>query len=71
MSDNRQAGKGSKRRPESRPGAYAEGWERVFGRKRKRALKDGEECGHRGCKNHITHPCEGCGRVGARGEVWE
>ena len=21
-----------------------------------------EPCIHRGCKNHITHPCEGCGR---------
>lgn len=25
-------------------------------------LKPGEECGHPGCKNHISHPCEGCGR---------
>lgn len=27
-------------------------------------LKDGEPCSHRGCLNHITHPCEGCGRIG-------
>ena len=20
-------------------------------------------CKHRGCYNHITHPCEGCGRI--------
>ena len=26
--------------------------------------KNGEPCKHRGCLNHITHPCEGCGRVG-------
>lgn len=26
-------------------------------------LKDGEPCGHHGCLNHITHPCEGCGRI--------
>ncbi len=29
-------------------------------------LKDGEPCGHPGCLNHITHPCEGCGRIGGR-----
>jgi len=27
-------------------------------------LKDGEPCHHRGCLSHISHPCEGCGRVG-------
>ena len=27
-------------------------------------LKDGEPCSHRGCLNHVTHPCEGCGRIG-------
>lgn len=26
-------------------------------------LKDGEPCGHRGCLSHVTHPCEGCGRI--------
>ena len=26
-------------------------------------LKDGEPCEHRGCLNHISHPCEGCGRI--------
>ena len=30
--------------------------------------KDGEPCNHKGCINHITHPCENCGRKGARGE---
>ena len=29
-------------------------------------LKDGEPCSHPGCLNHITHPCEGCGRIGGR-----
>ena len=24
--------------------------------------KDGEPCGHIGCLNHMTHPCERCGR---------
>jgi hypothetical protein len=31
--------------------------------------KDGEPCEHVGCANHITHPCEYCGRIGARGDV--
>lgn len=22
-------------------------------------------CGHKGCINHISHPCENCGRFGA------
>ena len=26
-------------------------------------LRDGEPCSHRGCLNHISHPCEGCGRI--------
>lgn len=26
-------------------------------------LKDGIPCYHIGCLNHISHPCEGCGRV--------
>lgn len=25
--------------------------------------KDGEPCGHPGCLNHATHPCEKCGRI--------
>jgi hypothetical protein len=35
----------------------------------RRALQDGEECGHPGCRAHISHPCEGCGRIGGRGPV--
>jgi hypothetical protein len=34
-------------------------------------LVDGEPCGHPGCLSHISHPCEGCGRIGGvqgRGE---
>lgn len=26
-------------------------------------LVDGEPCGHSGCLSHVTHPCEGCGRI--------
>lgn len=26
--------------------------------------KDGRPCSHSGCLHHISHPCEGCGRVG-------
>jgi len=28
---------------------------------------NGEPCYHKGCINHITHPCEVCGRIGAKG----
>lgn len=27
---------------------------------------DGESCPHPGCLSHISHPCEGCGRIGGR-----
>ena len=26
-------------------------------------LPDGIPCSHPGCLNHVTHPCEGCGRI--------
>jgi len=29
-------------------------------------FKDGVPCSHPGCASHVTHPCEGCGRIGAR-----
>jgi hypothetical protein len=29
-------------------------------------LKDGQPCAHPGCLQHLTHPCEGCGRVGGK-----
>jgi hypothetical protein len=29
-------------------------------------FKNGVPCSHPGCLNHITHPCEVCGRFGAR-----
>ena len=32
---------------------------------------DGEECGHAGCRMHLSHPCEKCGRIGAQGIVYE
>ena len=31
-----------------------------------RKLKNGEPCEHRGCLDHVSHPCEGCGRIGGR-----
>ena len=31
---------------------------------------DGQPCEHNGCLNHISHPCEGCGRIGGRGVVY-
>lgn len=30
-------------------------------------FNDGEPCHHLGCRSHISHPCEGCGRIGAQG----
>jgi hypothetical protein len=30
------------------------------------SIKDGEPCSHPGCLAHITHPCEGCGRIAGR-----
>jgi hypothetical protein len=32
-------------------------------------LKDGVPCEHPGCANHVTHPCEGCGRIGASSKL--
>lgn len=29
-------------------------------------LRDYEPCSHPGCLSHISHPCEGCGRVGGK-----
>jgi len=33
-----------------------------------RWVKSGEPCDHRWCLNHISHPCEGCGRIAGRGD---
>ena len=29
-------------------------------------LKDGQPCSHPGCLNHVSHPCEGCGRIAGK-----
>jgi hypothetical protein len=29
-------------------------------------LWDSEPCSHPGCLNHVTHPCEGCGRIAGK-----
>ena len=26
-------------------------------------LEDGVQCSHPGCIAHVSHPCEGCGRI--------
>jgi len=31
--------------------------------------EDGQPCKHPGCLKHMTHPCEGCGRIAGQGEV--
>ena len=33
-------------------------------------LTEGEPCGHPGCLSHITHPCEGCGRIRGRRPIY-
>jgi hypothetical protein len=33
--------------------------------------QDGEPCKHTGCINHITHPCESCGRITAKGYIFK
>lgn len=36
----------------------------------KRTIRSGEPCGvHRACLAHQSHPCEGCGRIGGKGEI--
>jgi hypothetical protein len=35
----------------------------------RRTLPDGVPCAHRGCLHHVTHPCEGCGRIAGAGVV--
>lgn len=35
----------------------------------KKVIKDGEPCDHNGCCNHVTHPCEICGRTCCQGDV--
>ena len=30
--------------------------------------REGEPCSHPGCLSHISHPCEGCGRIGGEYE---
>lgn len=32
----------------------------------RRQLADGVPCGHAGCLSHLSHPCEGCGRIGGQ-----
>jgi hypothetical protein len=31
-------------------------------------FKDGQPCKHPGCGRHVSHACEKCGRIRARGE---
>lgn len=28
--------------------------------------KTGESCNHHGCLNHVSKPCEGCGRIAGK-----
>jgi len=33
-------------------------------------LEEGQPCKHPGCLSHVSHPCEGCGRVAGRGKTY-
>jgi len=30
-----------------------------------------QSCEHKGCLNHISHPCEICGRIAGKGTIYE
>ena len=32
-------------------------------------MRDGQPCGQPGCLHHVTHPCEGCGRIAGRSTI--
>lgn len=32
------------------------------------SLADGHSCGHPGCLQHVSHPCEGCGRIAGQSD---
>ena len=42
-------------------------WETAEPGKAIEHLKDGQPCEHPGCLSHISHPCEGCGRIAGEG----
>ena len=31
-----------------------------------RSLRPDQPCDHPGCLHHVSHPCEGCGRIAGR-----
>lgn len=31
---------------------------------------DGQSCGHSGCLSHVSHPCEGCGRIAGKSTIY-
>lgn len=35
-----------------------------------RQLPDAVPCDHAGCLSHLSHPCEGCGRIGGRRPIY-
>lgn len=47
--------------------SFLEGFQKLEGKKfedPKIKRFGGEPCKHIGCMNHVTHPCEHCGRIG-------
>jgi hypothetical protein len=56
--------------PQCSAGLYAkstaDGWMTIISTpppSEPRRYQDGEPCDHPGCLSHVTHPCEGCGRI--------
>lgn len=43
-------------------GLIARGMVKVYDGTGGKKLEPGVPCGHPGCLNHASHPCEGCGR---------
>lgn len=45
---------------------YVDGRTEIISMEKLETPAEGEPCSHRGCLNHVTHPCEGCGRIEGR-----
>lgn len=41
-------------------------FEHIFDEPQEVDLPDGVPCKHPGCLSHVSHPCEGCGRIAGR-----
>lgn len=60
-----------KRLGELYPGWFIDGYALIDDEPENREIlyHDGQPCKHPGCFNHITHRCEGCGRIESKGTI--